>query len=143
MVRYLLAVSRAQEAGFRGKAARPERSMIEEQAFCVFFWAHESGTRLLRRSTKVTIYVSVMIIMRLEWIYDSPEGNRAFFDWAEPEESEESEGEAHSLAQAVGHEVRHSTKLVKANYGGSAPGKSVVDRVGGAALAVDCSSTGD
>ena len=66
VVRYLLAVSRAQEAGFRGKEARPERSMIEEQAFYVFFWAHESGTRLLRRSTKVTIYVSAMIIMRSE-----------------------------------------------------------------------------
>ena len=39
--------------------------------------------------------------------------------------------------------MRHLTKLVKANHGGSAPGKSVVDHVGGAALAVDCLSTGD
>lgn len=36
--------------------------------------------------------------MRLEWIHDSLEGNMAFFDWAEPEESEESEVEARSLA---------------------------------------------
>ena len=79
VVRYLLAVSRAQEAGFRGKAALPERSMTEEQAFYVFFWALEMGKRLLR-STMVTICVSERAIMRLEWIHDSLEGNMAFFD---------------------------------------------------------------